>query len=384
MKLAGVIGFLALGVAASPTNIKNRIVPRNTEDVARIIGGEVAGSNEFLSTAYLEMYDGGTTRNRCTGSLIAPNVVVTAGHCIYKSEYIKYTASQFQVGITHTIPTSSSVLFEGYSVSKVIIHPKFTMQYLEDDVAVLILSQSVPASEGTPIKIYSGSYSTKTPIRAAGFGLTDPLDQTSISGQLMAVDLAIGGRSICENNSDTYDPKTQICTDGTAGKDTCQGDSGGPLVTPVDSGSQKTALLALTSYGTQSMSNPEGLCAVKGSSGFYTYLAPFIDWIAEQANLDASDIQITNKTSSSSSGSSGDDNNDTTDKDDSTKTATNDGDFVFDSDAFVFDSDAFHNSIQGILGDDNTKLGNDNDNTKSGASSATLALAAVGVAALFF
>ncbi|KAJ1825499.1 hypothetical protein LPJ70_008004, partial [Coemansia sp. RSA 2708] len=273
-------------------------VPRSTQDVARIIGGSAASSSEFKSTAYLEMYDGGNTRNRCTGSLIAPNVVVTAGHCIYKTDFIKYTAGQFQVGITHTIPTSPSVLFEGHSVAEVVVHPKFSMMDLEDDIALLILADSVPASEGTPIKIYSGDYYANTPIRAAGFGLTDPNDSTSISPQLMAVDLGIGSRSVCSRNSDTYNAATQICTDGTAGKDTCQGDSGGPLVTPVDNGDQANALLGLTSYGTVSSTNPEGLCAVKGSSGFYTYLSPYLSWIASQTSLSVDDIAITNKTSS--------------------------------------------------------------------------------------
>ncbi|KAJ1755695.1 hypothetical protein LPJ58_004096 [Coemansia sp. RSA 1591] len=368
MQLTSVIGFLALGLSASST----KVVPRDTQE-ARIIGGTVASSNEFLSTAYLEMYDGGNTRNRCTGSLIAPNVVVTAGHCIYKTDYIKYTASQFQVGITHSIPTSSSVLFEGYSVAKVIPHSKFSMLDLVDDVALLILEESVPASGGTPIKIYSGAYTTDTPIRAAGFGLTDPLDNTSISGQLMAVDLAIGSKSVCSSNSDTYDSKTQICTDGTAGKDTCQGDSGGPLVTPVDNGSQKTALLGLTSYGTVSDSNPEGLCAVKGSSGYYTNLSAYVDWIAEMANLDVNDIQITNKTASVPSDD--DKSSDKSSEKESSTRSTNTSVFGDDdSDDEETDTKSSRLSL-GSSADDE-----DEDGESSGAGRAALALSAVGVA----
>ncbi|KAJ2475975.1 hypothetical protein IWW56_005161 [Coemansia sp. RSA 2131] len=367
MQLTSVIGFLALGLSASST----KVVPRDTQEEARIIGGSVASSNEFQSTAYLEMYDGGNTRNRCTGSLIAPNVVVTAGHCIYKTDFIKYTASQFQVGITHEIPTSSSVLFEGYSVAKVIPHPKFSMMDLVDDVALLILKQSVPASGGTPIKIYSGAYSTDTPIRAAGFGLTDPLDSLSISGQLMAVDLAIGSKSICSRNSDTYNSKTQICTDGTAGKDTCQGDSGGPLVTPVDNGSQKTALLGLTSYGTVSDSNPDGLCAAKGSSGYYTNLSAYVDWIAEMANLDVNDIQITNKTTSAPVDDKSSDKS--SDKESSTRSTHTSLFGDDDSDDEETDTKSSRLSL-GSSANDNE------DDDSSSAGRAALALSAVGVA----
>ncbi|KAJ2630016.1 hypothetical protein H4R22_002963 [Coemansia sp. RSA 1290] len=375
-----VLGVLTLALTASALP-GTKVVPReNSEEAARIIGGSVVSSGDFKSTAYLEMYDGGRTRNRCTGSLIAPNVVLTAGHCTYKDEFTQYLASHFQVGVTHTIPTSSSVLFKGHSVAKVIRYPKFSMMDLVDDIALLILADSVPESEGTPIKIYSGKYSTSTPIRAAGFGLTDPNDPTSVSPQLMEVDLAIGSRSICSRNSDTYSSRTQICTDGTAGKDTCQGDSGGPLVTPVDNGSQKTALLGLTSYGTVSASNPEGLCAVKGSSGFYTYIAPYLNWIASEADLNVKDIQITNTTSSANDDDSDDEDEDST----TTSRSSGNDDFpdftLTGTDTEGIDlgdfASSFGNSISSIF--------NDHGPTISGASRAQLAVAAVGVAAMLF
>ncbi|KAJ1734341.1 hypothetical protein LPJ61_001121 [Coemansia biformis] len=294
MQLVAILSLAALASA--------KVIPRgkfakdaNESAVPRIIGGRPASTTEFQSTAYLEMYDG-TSGSICTGSLIAPNVILTAGHCLYKDQTRRYLAADFQVGITHAPPPPSQ-LFKGISVTQVIAHPKFSMSDLVDDIALLILSESVPATTATPIKIYSGSYKTSTPIRAAGFGLTDPLDDTSVASQLMVVDLGIGSQSLCQKNSNTYDPKTQLCTDGTAGKDTCQGDSGGPLITPIDS-SANYALLGLTSYGTTSASNPQGLCAVKGSSGFYTYIAPYLPWIAEMANLDVKSIQITNSTSS--------------------------------------------------------------------------------------
>ncbi|KAJ2451286.1 Serine protease 55 [Coemansia sp. RSA 2336] len=373
-----IFGVLTLALTASALP-GTKVVPReNTEEAARIIGGSVVSSGDFKSTAYLEMYDGGRTRNRCTGSLIAPNVVLTAGHCTYKDEITQYQASDFQVGITHTISTSPSVLFKGHSVARVIRHPKFSMMDLVDDIALLILADSVPESEGTPIQIYSGKYSKSTPIRAAGFGLTDPNDPTSVSPQLMEVDLAIGSNSLCAQNSDTYSSRTQICTDGTAGKDTCQGDSGGPLVTPVDNGSQKTALLGLTSYGTVSSSNPEGLCAVRGSSGFYTYIAPYIDWISSEADLNAKDIQITNTTSSANNDDEEEDSNTTSrssgndDFPDFTLTGT-DADDSIDFGDFA---SSLSNAISNIFNEDGP--------TTSGASRAQLAVAAVGVAAMLF
>ncbi|KAJ2611095.1 hypothetical protein H4S08_003311 [Coemansia sp. RSA 1365] len=300
MQLVSVLGFLTLGLSAATTVVPrdNTIRKGNFEaQIPRVIGGKPASADEFKSTAYIEMFDGRSEGGVCTGSLIAPNVVLTAAHCTHKDVTTNFVAADFQVGFTHTMP-DPKVIYKGYSVSKVIAHPKFSMRDLVDDIALLFLNETIPSSVAPPIKIYDGKFYLETPLRAAGFGITDPRNETSVPTELMAVDLAVGNTTLCAQNSETYTSKSQICTDGTEGKDTCQGDSGGPLVTPTDNKEDSIALLGLTSYGTVSLGNPTGLCAAKGSSGFYTYIAPYLSWIVENSDLDAKSISVTNKTSS--------------------------------------------------------------------------------------
>ncbi|KAJ2518900.1 hypothetical protein H4217_003027 [Coemansia sp. RSA 1939] len=274
-------------------------------NIARVIGGEAAGANEFTSTVLVEIGSAQYNSQMCTGSLIASNVVLTAAHCAYATDTVMFNASDFRVTLGHdaisTYDTSASNN-NSYSVSKLVVHPDFDMTELKGDIAVLVLEESVASSEDAqPILVYSGDYDTDTPIRAAGFGMTNPYNTNSMPTQLMAVNLTIGSDSLCAANTNDFSHEYLICTDGTAGKDTCNGDSGGPLVTPVDHGSSRTALLGLTSYGTSSASNPSGLCAQAGSSGYYTRIAPYIAWIAKSASLDASAISVTNSTGVESS-----------------------------------------------------------------------------------
>ncbi|KAJ2910406.1 hypothetical protein GGI21_000908 [Coemansia aciculifera] len=247
----------------------------------KIAGGEPVPSNQLNYVAFIQAVRNslGTT---CTGSLVAPNVVLTAAHCLYQNSTLLYSANEFQVGFTHTTPDTGKK-YSGYSVSKIFYLSSFNMLTLNSDIAVLVLATSVPASVATPILLYAGDVKQNMPVLAAGFGLTNATNANSIPTSLMEVSLALGSNAFCGSQSSTFDPNLQVCTDGTAGKDTCRGDSGGPLITPVDNGSY--ALLGLTSYTPINANNPNGLCAQKGGTGVYTRIGPYINWIAHNLYL---------------------------------------------------------------------------------------------------
>ncbi|KAI8323586.1 trypsin-like serine protease, partial [Martensiomyces pterosporus] len=274
----------------------------------RIVGGHFATDSKFNYIAYIRAaspnYEGGI----CTGSLIAPNVVLTAAHCTMVNKTLDYKLSEYQVGFDHTVPGANES-FTGYSVKSIVTHPKFDRKSLLNDVALFFLEDSIASNIAKTVKIYYGDYYSDTPLVAAGYGITDPQKQGSIATQLMEVNLFVGSNDFCKANDNHFNSETKLCTDGTGGIDTCAGDSGGPLATPVDH-DVDFALLGLTSFGAVTPSNPKGECAKAGSTGFYTRLSAFLDWIASTANLKVDDISISNRTqhgastSASSSGAS--------------------------------------------------------------------------------
>ncbi|KAJ2683643.1 hypothetical protein IWW39_005383 [Coemansia spiralis] len=285
--------ILAASALVSSTVIPEGKFPKREETDAapRIIGGTPASSTAFPYIAYIAgshpVYGG----SACTGSLIAPNVVLTAAHCAYVTDTARYSASQIQVGFSHALP-DPTVVFRGYSVSQIILHPSFNMRTLRSDIALLILSSNVPDTTAKKAKILSGSYDPSATVTAAGFGLIDPLSKTAVSDVLMQVDLNLGTTAFCRSNSPGFDPNYVLCTDGKVGKDTCNGDSGGPLAIRHKDGPDGTALLGLTSFGPINAKNPDGLCAQAGIPGYYTRISPYVPWIAQAANLDAESITV--------------------------------------------------------------------------------------------
>ncbi|KAJ2411958.1 hypothetical protein GGI10_003971 [Coemansia sp. RSA 2530] len=296
--------YLALGLASVtaatthlPPNGSQRLLARYAGDsgfIPKIAGGEPVSKDEHKYIAFIQAVKG-TMGSTCTGSLIAPNVVLSAAHCVYKNATVMYSAKEFQIGFTHKTPDTSKK-YKGYAVSKIVMLSSFNFSNLRTDIAIIILKDNVPKEVAGPVKLYSGDFKMDTPLVAAGFGMTNATDPESISENLMKVSLNVGSDEYCKSRSGSYDRKVNICTDGTPGKDTCRGDSGGPLLTPVDNGDNMYALLGITSYTPVNSDNPGGLCAQKKGSGVYTRVAPYISWIAQYADLNATDISITNTT----------------------------------------------------------------------------------------
>ncbi|KAJ1801740.1 hypothetical protein LPJ59_000031 [Coemansia sp. RSA 2399] len=359
-----ITGLAALSacVAASRPEVFAREEATMVSQEAKIAGGTIAGVSDFPFIAFVHGQVSDTEGSSCTGSLIGPNVVLTAGHCVYTEAGAMYLTTQMSIAFTHTRPTSLSD-FNGPAVKEIIVNPDFNRATLSNDIALIILESNVPSSLATPAKIYTGSVNTSTSLIAAGFGITNPTDSSSVPTDLMEVNLVSGTTAYCQSIWSSFNPAKLICTNGAGGKDTCSGDSGGPLATPINN-SGGLAIAGITSFAPVTSNNPDGLCAVAGSTGYYVHVNYYIDWIANAANLDASSIGVSSTSGSSSSLSSDSDSDDNgLDSIINLETASNESDF---------DSESGSAGAASALVADKKTL-----------SSAVLGLAAIGLAVLF-
>ncbi len=236
-----------------------------------IVGGGPAPDGRFPFTAKVDV--GGAAG--CTGSLVAPTWVITAGHCASASGALGFplpmalppSAFTVTLGTTHADGRGG----ETHSVTSVHVDPNYAATNgTGSDVSLLELSE--PATTA-PVRIAapseSGLWEPGDDLTIAGFGVTeedgdapDTLQFTDVP-RVADPDCSAAYGDTTPVAGDAFDPKTAICAGlPQGGKDTCQGDSGGPILAPLGAGFR---LIGATSYG-------EG-CAREGKPGVYARLA---------------------------------------------------------------------------------------------------------------
>lgn len=201
---------------------------------------------------------GNDTRFTCTGTLIAPNVVVTADHC----------------------KDVKRVFLKGSNVEKLdegeVIPVQSTFSHPEVDLKVLVLAQD---STVTPRRVaQAAAIAAATEAIAVGFGTVDPDGFIGYGQKRRTPDTVKIFTRDCGEPGAT---KQYGCVAGrevVAGHhsrltDTCRGDSGGPLY--IQAADSEYVLLGATSRGMR------GGFTNCGYGGIYVRVDLCLDWIRE-------------------------------------------------------------------------------------------------------
>ena len=158
----------------------------------------------------------------CVGTLISPNYVLTAGHCIFKREPGKY---EVKVGKR----TPNEKLEQSYKVVEAIAHPDFVIEnpLPKFDFGLLKLASPVPNMNYIVCLPADDSQQfVGANVTVSGWGRIIP-NLSSISTVLQTATLSIIEDSICKKGYGTFFPWHMCASGALTNSSTCMGDSGG-------------------------------------------------------------------------------------------------------------------------------------------------------------
>ena len=230
----------AIGLAAAPAALAD-------PPSGYVIGGTPVAPGAAPYAVYIQAATGGGTFVSCTGSVVAPTVILTAAHCVFnKSTGAAIPASAISVssGSVNRPPSSPP---PPVNVTAVRPDPYYNPLTFQADAALLVLSAPTTAPAVALATTASGAlYAPGTSVTFAGWGETVADVESSAPTQLQSGTVPILANATCETSVE-FHPGYTLCAAGAGYRPaTCHGDSGGPLVAQTASGAVQ---IGITSYG---------------------------------------------------------------------------------------------------------------------------------------
>lgn len=246
---------------------------------ASIVGGTTASGEEWPWAAFILAADRKGEGFSCTGTVVAPSLVLTAGHCAEDIVTGKKTPRSEYVVVTGSSDVRDSTTRQISKVSQVLVNPGFNRFKVHGDAALLRLQTPTTAPAvalATPTDI--ALLAADTPTWIAGWGLSGPLKSLKRTPVLRRAATYVQQRLYCRNHVRAYYPffnySSQLCTitPPSFAIGTCHGDSGGPALAFREDGTP--VQIGITSLGAADCDT--------SLPDIFTRVDRIYPWIAEQ------------------------------------------------------------------------------------------------------
>ena len=264
MAVALALALISAGAGASEIDSDILVDDPDMVDIGdstnRVFGGKDA---DFQRYPYMAHIYNKASHPYCGGTLITPNIVLSAAHCADDDS----TPAFVIIGTHSRLYYQNEPGVERIDVKKVILHPNhrdgfdWINDHLMNDIVLLELkasSRHPPARVNTDPHLLTERNGLGTSLRVMGWG-TMSYTKTR-PDELQVADVDYVPNSVCGKSSGLIRPTSpyarsysglitddMICAASKA-KDACSGDSGGPLIVPGNSPGQDL-VVGVVSWG---------------------------------------------------------------------------------------------------------------------------------------
>lgn len=195
-----------------------------------ILGGTKTTVGQFPSVVALEVGGG-----LCTGTLIAPEWVVTAAHCV---QGVSVSGIKVHFNTVDALRDPGKVVKAVNAIAK----PTFSKNNLgQNDIGLIQLAEKITDVKPIPLNLDPARAPVGIKVTMVGFGATATGGGGSIGVQYVVEQTSV----TCTDGTSDAD---LLCFNQVSGKGKCQGDSGGPSFAMIDG---HLVQVGITSFGDQ-------------------------------------------------------------------------------------------------------------------------------------